>query len=256
LATSIDTFLLQRKQEERCLLFANYQLSTADWLKITGNMHYLLLWSHFCTNKVKQIVEIMKQRIFSFCTAAVVVTLSACSNDGGTTSNTNDTATTTTNNSTVSTETTTATSAGSYAAMADSVERNSQQGYYLNPRTGKAYSNLKVDRTTGRITDEGGEPVWRYVDRRNWWVYGDNDMNDTMGNWGQIGTAKQEGEKIMYQGDGDKWVDYDTKWKKDDDGWKMKSGDTKIKVDKDGDIKIKEGDKKTKIDEDGVKQKN
>jgi hypothetical protein len=36
----------------------------------------------------------------------------------------------------------------------------------------------------------------------------------------------------------------------------MKSGDTKIKVEKDGDVKIKEGDKKTKIDEDGVKQKN
>jgi hypothetical protein len=198
----------------------------------------------------------MKRRFFSFCVATVLVGLAACSNDGGS-SATNDSAATTGNTTAATTSpATTTTSEGSYAAMADSVERNSQQGYYVNPKTGKAYASLKVDRSTGRITDETGEPVWRYVDRRNWWVYGDNDMNDSVGNWGQVGTAKQEGEKIMYQGDGDKWVDYDTKWKKDDDGWKMKSGDTKIKVEKDGDVKIKEGDKKTKIDEDGVKQKN
>lgn len=192
----------------------------------------------------------MKQRFFSFCAAALLVTLAACSNNSDSTSSTDDSTATT--NSTAGTELTTTSSEGSYAAMADSVERNSQQGYYINPRTGKAYSNLKVDRTSGRITDEAGEPVWRYVDRRNWWVYGDNDMNDTMGNWGQVGEARMDGEKLMYKGDGDKWVDYDTKWKKDDDEWKMKSGDTKIKVEKDGDIKIKDGDSKTKIDgEDG-----
>lgn len=194
----------------------------------------------------------MKQRILGFCAAAVIVGLTACSNDGGSASNTNDSANTTTATTGTETATSTTTSEGSYAAMADSIEKNSQQGYYLNPRTGKAYSNLKVDRSTGRITDEAGEPVWRYVDRRNWWVYGDNDMNDNMGNWGQVGEAKMEGERLTYKGDGDKWVDYDTKWKKDDDEWKMKSGDTKIKVEKDGDIKIKDGDSKTKIDgEDG-----
>ncbi|HYO22876.1 MAG TPA: hypothetical protein VER36_10755 [Flavisolibacter sp.] len=136
----------------------------------------------------------MKQRFFSFCAAAVLVGLTACSNDGGS-SATNDSAATTGDTATTGASApTTTTSEGSYAALADSVERNSQQGYYINPKTGKAYSSLKVDRSTGRITDETGEPVWRYVDRRSWWVYGDNDMNDTIGNWGQVGTAKQEGE--------------------------------------------------------------
>lgn len=194
----------------------------------------------------------MKQGIIGIC-AAAVIGLAACSNDG-TSSTTNDSATST--GTTAGTETTTTTSEGSYAAMADSIERNSEQGYYLNPQTGKSYGKLKVDRTSGRITTEAGEPVWRYVDNRNWWVYGDNDMNDTMGNWNQVGEAKMDGEKLMYKGDGDKWVDYDTKWKKDDDEWKMKSGDTKIKVEKDGDVKIKDGDKKVKIDEDGIKKKD
>jgi len=191
----------------------------------------------------------MKQRFVSLCAAAIAISFAACNNDG-TESSTNDSASTTTTSSTR----TTATSEGNYAAMADSIERNSQQGYYLNPRTGKAYTNLKVDRSTGRITDESGEPVWRYVDRRNWWVYGDNNYDDSMYTWDQVGEAKMEGEKLTYKGDGDKWVDYDSKWKKDDEEWKLKQGDTKIKVEKDGDVKIKEGDKKTKIDEDGVKQ--
>ena len=197
----------------------------------------------------------MKQRIFGLCAVALTLGVVACSNEG-TSSNTADTASTTTTNTTTTAETTTSTSEGNYAAMADSIERNSQQGYYLNPKTGKKYSSLKVDRSTGRITDESGEQVWRYVDNRNWWVYGDDNFDDSMYSWNQVGEAKMDGEKLTYKGDGDKWVDYDAKWKKSDDEWKMKQGDTKIKVEKDGDVKIKEGDKKTKIDEDGVKQKN
>lgn len=195
----------------------------------------------------------MKQKLFGFCAVAVAVSLAACSNDS-TSENTADSTSTT--NTTASTQTTTSVSEGNYAAMADSIEKNSQQGYYLNPKTGKAYSNLKVDRSTGRITDESGEPVWRYVDSRNWWVYGDNDYNDDIYNWNQVGEAKQDGEKLTYKADDDKWVDYDTKWKTSDEEWKLKQGDTKIKVEKDGDVKIKEGDKKTKIDEDGVKKKD
>ena len=187
----------------------------------------------------------------SFCVAAVAIGFAACNNDG-TTSATNDSSTN--NNSTFAPVTTE--SAGSYAAMADTIEKNSASGYYLNPKTGKAYTSLKVDRSTGRITDETGEPVWRYVDRRSWWVYGDDNYDDTIYNWNQVGEAQMEGETIRYKGDDDKWVDYDTKWKKSDDEWKMKSGDTKIKVEKDGDVKIKEGDKKTKIDEDGTKKKD
>lgn len=195
----------------------------------------------------------MKQGFFSILAAGVVFSMAACSNDG-TSSNTNDSANAT--NSTAVAEPTTTTSEGSYAAMADSVERNSEQGYYLNPQTGKSYGKLRVDRSTGRISTEAGEPVWRYVDNRNWWVYGDDNMDDTITNWNQVGEAKMDKDKLMYKGDGDKWVDYDTKWKKDDDEWKMKSGDTKIKIEKDGDVKIKDGDKKTKIDEDGVKTDN
>src|SRR5215213_7950090 len=61
----------------------------------------------------------------------------------------------------------TANTSNDYSAFGDSLERNSQAGYYANARTGKR-QNLKVDRTTGSVTDEQtGEPVWRYVDTRN-----------------------------------------------------------------------------------------
>ena len=131
----------------------------------------------------------MKQRLFGFGAIALAVGFVACSNEG-TSSNTEYTASTT--NTTSPTQT--VTSEGNYAAMADSVERNSQQGYYLNPKTGKKYSSLKVDRTTGRITDEAGEPVWRYVDSRNWWVYGDDNFDDSMFSWNQVGEAKMDGD--------------------------------------------------------------
>ena len=184
-------------------------------------------------------------------------------------------ATTDTTTTATSTETTTATSTGAYAAMADSVERNSQQGYYLNPKTGKAYNNLHVDRSTGRVTTEAGEPVWRYVDNRNWWVYGYDTDNSS--NWRQIGEARMDGTRLQYKGDGDKWVDYDTRWKKDDgifeDEWKKETENAKVKVEEDGDakiktedgtkikqeadgdLKIKTKDGKVKVDEDGVKSK-
>lgn len=209
----------------------------------------------------------MKRRFFGFYAAALAVTFAACSNSG-TSSETNDSSTSTTTNTTESTvSTTTATSENSYAALADTVERNSQQGYYLNPRTGKAYKSLRVDRTTGQITDDAGEPVWRYVDRRNWWVYGDDDMNDTISRWGQVGEAKMEGEKLKYRGEGDTWSDYEARWSKDDDvmlkkykvsdgGNKEKvvteNGDkVKIKTDEEGNTKIKVNDEKVKIDKNG-----
>lgn len=198
----------------------------------------------------------------------------ACSNDGNNTAE-NDSATTST--TTANTETTTATSTGNYAAMADSVERNSQQGYYLNPKTGKAYSNLRVDRTSGRVTTEAGEPVWRYVDRRNWWVYGMDPQNNNT--WNQVGEARMQGNNLEYKGEGDKWMNYDSRWKKDDgifeDEWKKETENEKIKIEEDGDTKIKRDDgtkikqeadgdlkiktkdgKKIKVDEDGVKTKN
>ena len=194
--------------------------------------------------------------------------VSACGNSANESAN-SDSATNTTTNI----ETTTATSTGDYAAMADSVERNSQQGYYLNPKTGNAYNNLKVDRSTGRVTTEAGEPVWRYVDNRNWWVYG-YDNSDR--NWRQLGEARMQDEKLQYKGDNDQWMDYDARWKKDDglleDEWKKETENSKMKVEEDGDSKLKtedgtkikqeaDGDlkiktkdgKKVTVDEDGVK---
>lgn len=191
-----------------------------------------------------------------FLSAAIIGGLAfgvvACSNDANDTAM-NDTAA----SSTANVETTTATSSGAYAAMADSVERNSQQGYYLNPKTGQAYSNLKVDRSTGRVTTEAGEPVWRYVDNRNWWVY---SWDPTADYWTQTGEARMQNNALQYKDNSDNWVDYDTRWKKDDgileDEWKKETENAKVKVEEDGDTKIKyEDGTKIKQDEDGTKIK-
>ncbi len=208
--------------------------------------------------------------------AGLAFSVVSCSNGKNETATSDPATTTNTTTAGTDSEITTTTSTGDYAAMADSVERNSQQGYYLNPKTGKAYSNLKVDRSTGRVTTKAGEPVWRYVDKRNWWVYGyDNDNS----NWRQVGEARMQDNNLQYKGDNDQWVDYDARWKKDDgifeDEWKKKTenskmtveedgdskikteGGTKIKQEGDGDLKIKTKDgKKIKVDEDGVKTKN
>ncbi|MDB5197189.1 MAG: hypothetical protein JWP88_1560, partial [Flaviaesturariibacter sp.] len=133
---------------------------------------------------------------------------------------------------------------------------------------------------------EAGEPVWRYVDKRNWWVYGyDNN------NWNQMGTAKMEKDRLMYQGeDGSSWVDYDARWKADDErmmnsmsdsgsmnsgstntdgsnglkvddnGNKVKDDNLKVKTSKDGDVKIKDKQTGEKVkydsEKDKVKQKD
>jgi hypothetical protein len=178
---------------------------------------------------------------------AVAFGIVACNNDSDTTTAT-DTTTTTTEN----TATTTNTSTTDYSALADSFRVNSEAGVYLNPRTGKSIK-INVDPQTGLRTDATtGEPVWRYVDRRTWWVYG-GDM------WDAQGEAKMEGDKLMYKGDNtDDWMTYEKRWPDDqkmEKDWKTKVGDTKIKVSKDGDIKIKDNDGKTKIDADDGKVK-
>jgi hypothetical protein len=232
----------------------------------------------------------MKKQVLNVAiVAGLALSVIACGTDENTTGDA-----TTENATPATTETVTTTSTGSYAAMADSVERNSQQGYYLNPKTGKSYNNLRVDRSTGRVSTEAGEPVYRYVDNRNWSVYGYEPDNR---NWSQVGEARMQGQNLQYRGDNDQWVDYDTRWKYDDgilegeweketensktkveddgdmkmkneDGSKMKSeadGDTKMKTpdgtkikrEANGDMKIKTKDgKKIKVDEDGVKTKN
>lgn len=178
----------------------------------------------------------MKKQIFSFCAAAAMFTV-ACNNDSETQVVSDSTKT--------DSSVTTTTSSTDYTAKADSIRLNSQAGNYLNPKTGKPI-RLKMDVSTGAVTnEETGEPVWRYVDRRNWWVYGGED-------WSKIGEARMENNKIVYRSEDDKWVTYDELWKTEDvkmeQDWKAKYGDTKIKVGKDGDLKIKDEQGKTKVD--------
>jgi len=192
-----------------------------------------------------------KTAIFSLLAASVLFSLAACDNDS--TSNNND--------DTMSTNPTVTTNNTEYAAKADEMQTRSDAGKYMDVRTGKPVK-LSMDRTTGRISNtENNEPVTRYVyvDNTDWWVM------DWEGN--QLGKAKWEKDKMWYDDNGN-WVEYDTKWKDDsnmmddnskmktDDDSKMKSGDTKIKTDKDGDTKMKSGDTKTKTDKDGTKKKD
>ena len=193
-----------------------------------------------------------KNSILSLVMALGLSAFVAC-NDESKTAETNDTANLTT---TTPDNTTTTTSTGDYSAYADEIEKNSATGRYVNPRTGKAYSKLTVNRNTGEIMDENNEPVWRYVDTQNWWVYGVDDMDWT---WEQMGEAKMDKDQLMYKDANGNWVTYDKRWKTDDENvgksWKSKSGDTKIKFSKDGDIKIKDESGKTKYDADDKKLK-
>lgn len=194
----------------------------------------------------------MKQnKIFTLLLGFGFAGLVACNNDSNTTADNKDSG----NNTAGTNATNTNTSAGDYSAYADEIEKNSSQGVYVNPRTGKKYSKLTVNRTTGEVTDENNQPVWRYVDTRDWWVYGvDDDWN-----WTRLGEAKMESDNLVFKSDDDKWVTYDERWKvKDDDTdqkWKSKPGDAKIKFSKDGDIKIKDKDGKVKYDADDNKVK-
>lgn len=200
----------------------------------------------------------MKRKISGICAAAALAISFAACNSSDTATNDNKDSLNSGQNTSSTDMSSNSSNLGKFAALADSVRINTEQGNYLNPRTGKPYTKLTVDATTGRITDEGGAPVWRYVDRRNWWVYGDDDWD---ANWQQQGEAKMEGEKLTYKADNDKWVDYDTKWKVSDDGMKQKmvtqDGDKiKMKTDEEGNTKIKIGDEKMKIDSNGNMKKN
>lgn len=194
----------------------------------------------------------MKQnKLFTLMAALGLVALTSCSDNA----NTSD-ATDTTTNSNTAVDVNTNVTSNDYAAYADELETNSASGRYINPRTGKPYSKLTVNRNTGEVMDENNEPVWRYVDSQNWWVYGLDDQDWT---WRQMGEAKMDKDQLMYKDDNGNWISYDTKWKTSDENlgksWKTKSGDTKIKVDKDGDIKIKDENGKTKYDADDNKIK-
>jgi hypothetical protein len=181
----------------------------------------------------------MKKQIFGLI-AVLSLGFAACNNDSNTSTTTDST----------TTNVTTTTSNGDYAAMADEFQRNSDAGKYRNIRTGEPIK-ISVDRNTGKkMNAETNEPVNRYVyvDDNDWWVY------DWEGN--RLGRAKLDNNKMMFEDSNDKWVDYDVKWKNDDDESKMKSDDIKVKTEKDGDMKIKTKDTVIKKDEDGTKGKD
>jgi hypothetical protein len=180
----------------------------------------------------------MKKKVFSLLTAGIALGFVACNNSSDNTGATDSTS----NNTTTAN---TATSTGNYAARADSVRTNVAAGYYLNPRTGKAYSNLSVDQNTGALSDESGRPVKRYVDKRTWWVY-------DASTWDTVGSAQMQNGSLRYRGDRGDWVDYDKRWSDDmDNTGNMSSSDTSGtgtgNKSKDANTKVKVADKGNKV---------
>lgn len=138
-------------------------------------------------------------KTISFGLFSLLITgLTACNNNGANNAN---------GDSTSSSTTTTVTSSNHYSARADSIRMNSQAGNYLNTRTGKPIT-LRMDTTTGTITDESGAPVKRYVDKRTWWVY-DAASGDT------VGSAEMNNGSLMYRGSNGDWEAYDKRWSDD-----------------------------------------
>ncbi len=196
-----------------------------------------------------------KTNFFSFLALALSLGVVACNDDADSTSTT-DTSTTTMETTTATTDPNTTstmnTNTSDYAALADTFRMNSEAGNYLDVRTGRSIKIGVDPQTDTRYNLATEEPVWRYVDKRTWWVYGGD-------NWETMGEAKMDGNKLMYKGDGDKWMTYDDRWKMEDEkmmtDWKTKNGGTKIKISKDGDIKVKNESGKVKYDGDDNKMK-
>jgi hypothetical protein len=176
----------------------------------------------------------MKKKIFGLI-AVLSLGFIACNNDADT-AVTDDTTTT---NTTAGTITTT----GDYSAMADEFQKNSEAGKYRDVKTGQPIK-ISVDRTTGtKMNVTTNEPLTRYifVDNTDWWVY------DIEGN--RIREAKMENDKVVYKNEANAWVPWDKiKWDEDGEG-KYEDDSTKVKIEKDGDMKIKTKDKKVKVDD-------
>jgi len=210
----------------------------------------------------------MKKATFNGLLAlALSAGFAACNNSGdsasnATTDSTTNTSTTTTDATSATTDhtaTTTATSSNSYAALADTFRTNSASGNYLDARTGKPV-HIRVDTATGlRYNEATNEPVWRYVDKRDYKVYSTTGDNNT---WDTVGTARMQNNRLEYldSGSSKNWVSYDKAWRVKDDklhnDWKMKNGDAKIKISKDGDVKVKDENGKVKYDAQSGKVKS
>jgi len=157
-----------------------------------------------------------KANVFSLMAAGLTLGFAACNNSGDTAGTADSTSTNTT--------TSTVTSTNNYAARADTVRANVTAGNYLNPSTGKPYTTLNVDQSTGALTDESGHPVRRYVDKRSWWVY---DANS----WDTIGSAEMRNGSLMYRGSKGDWETYDKRWSDDVDSASSMSGSSGSSMD-------------------------
>ncbi|MFN2457877.1 MAG: hypothetical protein ABR502_06740 [Chitinophagaceae bacterium] len=117
---------------------------------------------------------------------------------------------------------------------------------YVDVNTGKAL-NLEKDEKTGLMVDaETGKPVKMYVDTKT---------NDTIyGRTGKVINTRirrnTEGVYVYIDDDED-----DAKTKVTGDETKIKDGEYKKEVEKDGDITIKDGNTKIKIDGETGKKK-
>ncbi len=107
---------------------------------------------------------------------------------------------------------------------------------YIDLETGKRIDIVK-DPTTGYMVDANSkDPVIIYVD---------TESKDTI--YGK--TGKVINNHIMKTEEGKyKYVSNDDMKSNDDESYKIKDGNYKKKVEKDGDVKIKDGDTKIKID--------
>ena len=174
----------------------------------------------------------MKKKIFGLI-AVLSLGFVACNNDADTAA-TDDTTTTTAG---------TITTTGDYSAMADEFQKNSDAGMYRDARTGQPIK-ISVDRTSGaKMNATTNEPLTRYIfiDNTDWWVY------DAEGN--RIREAKMENDKVVYKNEENAWVPWDKiKWDEDGEG-KYEDDSTKVKIEKDGDMKIKTKDKKVKVED-------
>lgn len=114
---------------------------------------------------------------------------------------------------------------------------------YVDLETGKRINVVKDSVNGYMVNADTKEPVIIYVD---------TETKDTI--YGK--TGKVINNHVIKTGEGKyKYVSNDDMKSQDDESYKMKDGDYKKKVEKDGDVKIKDGDTKVKIDgEDGEKK--
>ncbi len=130
---------------------------------------------------------------------------------------------------------------------------------YVDPNTGTAL-NLKEDPKTGLMVDEEtGKPVKIYVDTRTKdTIYGRTGkvINGSIRR-NELSDGKYTYVYIDDDNDSRNNSDDDdaTKVKTTEDETKIKSGDYKKEVEKDGDITIKDGNTKIKIDGETGKRK-